>query len=306
MLNIRENIMFQGVFTALITPFLSVTENKNQSILDEKKLRSFIEWQIREGIHGLVPVGTTGESPTLSHQEHKDVIAICLDQSQKRVPVIAGAGSNNTIEAIEFVQHAQELGADGTLVVTPYYNKPNQEGLYQHFAEIAKHSDIPIIIYNIPGRSVIDMSAETMQKLKSDFKNIVGVKDATAKIERVSEQREKCGQDFIQLSGDDNTTLGFIAQGGHGSISVTSNIAPRLCAQIYNATQEGDFRKALSLHDKLVPLHRALFLEPNPAGVKYAAEKLGKVSHLTRLPIVPLKESTKKIIDESLIYAGLL
>lgn len=292
--------MLKGALTALITPF-----DKNANIA-EQTLCDLVEWQVKQGINGLVPVGTTGESPTLSYQEHKRVIELCVRQVAKRVPVVAGAGSNSTKEAVELAEFAEKAGADAVLVVTPYYNKPNQRGMYQHFSTIAKAISIPLIIYNIPGRSVIDMSADTMAKLHHDFKNIIGVKDATSKIERVSEQREKCGTDFVQLSGDDSTALGFNAQGGVGCISVTSNIAPKECAELFQACRENNFAKALELNDRLMPLNRALFLEPSPAGVKYAAEKLGICTSVVRSPIVPIEDTTKHIIDAALKHAGLV
>ncbi|WP_297322292.1 4-hydroxy-tetrahydrodipicolinate synthase [uncultured Bartonella sp.] len=292
--------MLKGALTALITPF-----DKNGHVA-EKTLCDFVEWQVTQGINGLVPVGTTGESPTLSYEEHKRVIELCVSQVEKRVPVVAGAGSNSTKEAVELAEFAEKAGADAVLVVTPYYNKPNQRGLYQHYSTIAKAISIPLVIYNIPGRSVIDMSAETMAKLHQDFKNIIGVKDATGKIERASIQREKCGKDFIQLSGDDSTALGFNAQGGVGCISVTSNIAPKACAELFLACRENNFVKALELNDRLMPLNRALFLEPSPAGIKYAAEKLGICSSIVRSPIVPIEDTTKRIIDDALKHAGLV
>src|SRR5260221_83883 len=243
---------FRGSFTALVTPF-------SNGSLDEKAFRDLVDWQIGEGTNGLVPVGTTGESPTLSHDEHNQVIEWCVDQARGRVPVIAGAGSNSTREAIELSQHAEKAGADAVLIVTPYYNKPTQEGLYQHYKAINDAIGIPIIIYNIPGRSVIDMSVETMKRLY-ELRNIAGVKDATANVVRVSQQRAAMGEGFNQLSGEDATALGFVAHGGHGCISVTSNVAPRLCAEFQDACAKGDYRAALKLQDKLMPLHTALFL----------------------------------------------
>ncbi|MCZ2158161.1 4-hydroxy-tetrahydrodipicolinate synthase [Bartonella sp. 220] len=292
--------MFKGAVTALITPF------DDEGAIDEKAFCNFVEWQIAQGINGVSPVGTTGESPTLSHEEHKKVIELCVEQVAKRIPVVAGAGSNSTSEAVELAQHAQKAGADAVLVVTPYYNRPNQSGLYTHFSSIAKAISIPIIIYNIPGRSVIDMAVETMRDLCRDFKNIIGVKDATSRIERVSEQREKCGEDFVQFSGDDCTALGFNAHGGVGCISVSSNVAPKLCAQLQEACLRGDYKTALKLNDLLMPLNRAVFIEPSPAGIKYAAAKLGFCNDIVRSPIVPLKDTTKKIIDAALCHAGLL
>ncbi|MCT6824383.1 4-hydroxy-tetrahydrodipicolinate synthase [Bartonella apis] len=292
--------MLKGALTALITPF-----DKNGNV-SEKTLCDLVEWQVKQGINGLVPVGTTGESPTLSYQEHKRVIELCVRQVAKRVPVIAGAGSNSTKEAVELAEFAEKAGADAVLVVTPYYNKPNQRGMYEHFSTVAKAISIPLIIYNIPGRSVVDMTADTMAKLHHDFENIIGVKDATGKIERASEQRRKCGKDFVQLSGDDSTALGFNAQGGVGCISVTSNIAPKQCAELFQACRENNFAKALELNDRLMPLNRALFLEPSPAGVKYAAEKLGICTSVVRSPIVPIEDETKHIIDAALKHAGLV
>jgi 4-hydroxy-tetrahydrodipicolinate synthase len=290
--------MFKGSITALVTPM------RNGS-LDEDALRALIDWQIEEGIHGLVPVGTTGESPTLSHDEHKRVVEICVEVAGGRVPVIAGAGSNNTVEAIELSRHAEKAGADGVLVVTPYYNKPNQEGLYQHFKAINDAIGIPIIIYNIPPRSVIDMSVETMARLY-ELKNIAGVKDATAKIDRVSLQRHAMGPEFNQLSGEDGTAIGYMAHGGHGCISVTSNVAPKMLSEFQEACLAGDYAKALLYQDRLMPLHRALFLEPNPAGVKYALAMIGKISDDLRLPLVKVAEPTRAEIRSAMVHAGLI
>ncbi len=292
--------MFKGSFPALVTPF------DDGGALDESAFTAFVEWQISEGSHGLVPVGTTGESPTLSHDEHKRVVELCVQTANKRVPVIAGAGSNNTEEAIDLAQHAEQAGADAVLVVTPYYNKPNQRGLYGHFAQIAKSISLPIFIYNIPGRSIIDMDVETMAKLARDFDNIAGVKDATAKMDRVSEQRAACGNGFIQLSGEDATALGFNAHGGVGCISVTANVAPGLCAAFQEATLAGDYATALEIQDRLMPLHCALFIEPNPGGAKYAASKLGHMGETQRLPLVPIEQSTRDTVDAALRHAGLL
>src|SRR5882757_4244272 len=253
---------FRGSFTALVTPF------KNGAV-DEKVFRDLVDWQIAEGTSGLVPVGTTGESPTLSHDEHNRVVEWCVDQAGGRVPVVAGAGSNSTHEAVELAKHAEKAGADAVLVVTPYYNKPTQEGMYQHFKAINGAIGIPILIYNIPPRSVIDMSVETMARL-FELKNIAGVKDATASMVRVSQQRAVLGEDFNQLSGEDATVMGYMAHGGHGCISVTSNVAPRLCSEFHVAWQKGDLKTALKLHDKLMPLHSNLFIESNPSPVKYA------------------------------------
>lgn len=292
--------MLRGSMTALVTPF------RQDGSLDEKAFRSFIEWQISEGTKGLVPVGTTGESPTLTHEEHRQVVKICVEVAKGKVPVIAGAGSNNTAEAIGLVKHAEEVGADAVLVVTPYYNKPTQRGLYAHFSAVAKATRLPIIIYNIPPRSVIDMSPETMGRLARDFDNIVGVKDATGKVERVSEQRLTCGKDFIQLSGEDASALGFNAHGGVGAISVTSNVAPRLVAEFQEATLNGDKERALELQDRLMPLHKALFIEPGLCGAKYALSRLGRVENVVRSPLVTVEETTAKAIDAAMQAAGLI
>jgi 4-hydroxy-tetrahydrodipicolinate synthase len=289
---------FRGSITALVTPF------KNGSV-DEKSYRDLIEWQIAEGTNGFVPVGTTGESPTLTHAEHHHVVEWCIDQSKGRVPVIAGAGSNSTKEAIELARHAEEAGADAVLVVTPYYNKPTQEGLYQHFKAVNDAIGIPIIIYNIPARSVIDMTVDTMKRL-FELKNIAGVKDATANVVRVSQQRAALGPDFNQLSGEDATALGFMAHGGHGCISVTSNVAPRLCAEFQGACLRGDFAAALKLQDKLMPLHTHLFVETNPSPAKYALSVLGKCAENVRLPMVPLADKSKAVVREAMVHAGLI
>ena len=290
--------MLRGSITALITPFAN-------GAVDEKAFAAFVDWQIKEGSHGLVPVGTTGESPTLSHAEHKQAVEWCVDQARRRVPVIAGSGSNSTAEAIELSRHAEKTGADAVLIVTPYYNKPTQEGLYQHFKAINDAIGIPIIIYNIPGRSVIDMSVDTMKRL-FELKNIAGVKDATANVLRVSQQRAAMGPDFNQLSGEDGTCLGFMAHGGHGCISVTSNVAPRLCAEFQSACLKGDYVTALALQDKLLPLHQNLFIETNPSPAKYALSVLGKLSENVRLPMVPLSESSKAKVREAMVHAGLI
>ena len=289
---------FRGSFTALVTPF------KNGS-LDEKAFRDIVEWQISEGTNGLVPVGTTGESPTLSHDEHKKVVEWCIDQVDGRVPVIAGSGSNSTAEAIELSRHAEEAGAEAVLIVTPYYNKPTQEGLYQHYKAINDAVGIPIIIYNIPARSVIDMSVDTMKRL-FELGNIAGVKDATANVVRVSQQRAAMGEGFNQLSGEDASAIGFMAHGGHGCISVTSNVAPRLCAEFQDACLKGDYGTALKLQDKLMPLHTALFLETSPAPVKYALSVLGKCADTVRLPMVRIAEKTRAAVREAMVHAGLI
>jgi 4-hydroxy-tetrahydrodipicolinate synthase len=293
--------MYQGSIPALVTPFT------NEGAVDEQAFAAHVEWQISEGSSGLVPVGTTGESPTLSHDEHKRVVELCVEVAKKRVPVIAGAGSNNTVEAIELAEHAQAVGADALLVVTPYYNKPTQKGLFAHYKAIAEAVSLPIIIYNIPGRSVIDMSPETMGALAKAHKNIVGVKDATGKIERVSEQRITCGPDFVQLSGEDATALGFNAHGGVGCISVTANVAPRLCAEFQAATLSGDYAKALAYQDRLMPLHKAIFLEPGLCGAKYALNRTRGMNRTVRLPLMAtLEASTEAAIDAALKHAGLV
>jgi len=290
--------MFKGSYTALITPF-------RDGVVDEDAFVRIVEWQLNEGTHGLVPVGTTGESPTLSHDEHKRVVELAVKTAAGRAPVIAGAGSNATAEAVDFAKHAESTGASGLLVVTPYYNKPTQEGLYQHFKAVNDAVRIPIIIYNIPGRSVIDMSVETMTRLFA-LPNITGVKDATTNMARVSQQRAAMGPDFNQLSGEDATALGFMAHGGQGCISVTSNVAPRLCAEFQNACLAGDFAKALQLQDRLMPLHDALFLETNPSPAKYALWRLGFCETEARLPLVPLQDATKRTVEQAMIKVGLI
>ena len=290
--------MIQGSITALVTPF-------RDGALDEPALRGLVDWQIAEGSHGLVPVGTTGESPTLSHEEHERVVEIVVETAAKRVPIIAGAGSNNTAEAIRFLKHAERVGADAALVVTPYYNKPSQRGLIEHFRTLHDACDIPIVIYNIPGRSVIDMLPETMCQL-SQLPRIIGVKDATGDVARVSKQRGLCGAEFVQLSGEDASALGFNAHGGMGCISVTANVAPRLCAAFQTATLEGDYATALELQDKLMPLHVALFHEPNPAPTKYALSVLGQCADEVRPPLVGLSDDTKAQVRAAMAHAGLI
>jgi 4-hydroxy-tetrahydrodipicolinate synthase len=289
---------FRGSFTALVTPF------KN-GLVDERSFRDLVEWQIAEGTNGLVPVGTTGESPTLSHDEHDEVVVWCVDQAKGRVPVVAGAGSNSTKEAIRLAQHAEKAGADAVLVVTPYYNKPTQEGMYQHFKAINDAIGIPIIIYNIPPRSVIDMSVDTMKRL-FELKNIAGVKDATANVVRVSQQRAAMGEGFNQLSGEDATALGFMAHGGHGCISVTSNVAPRLCAEFQSSCLKGEYADALKIHDQLMPLHTALFIETSPAPIKYALSLIGKCAETVRLPMVPVTEKTREAVRSAMVHARLI
>jgi 4-hydroxy-tetrahydrodipicolinate synthase len=292
-------LMFRGSITALLTPLVD-------GAVDEKAFARFVEWQIAEGTHGLVPVGTTGESPTVSHEEHRRVIEICVEVAAKRVPVIAGAGSNSTSEAVELTRHAEKVGADAVLTVVPYYNKPNQEGLFQHFSAVAAATSLPVILYSVPGRTVVDIAVDTMARLRDAHSNIVGVKDATADMSKASLTRSKLGKDFILLSGEDMTAIGFNAHGGTGCISVTSNVAPRLCATLQNACQQGNFAVALETQDKLVPLHKALFLEPNPTGVKYAAARLGLCRNELRLPLVPISKPTEAAIDDALAFAGLL
>lgn len=292
--------MLRGSLTALVTPF------DKDGRFDEKAFRELVEWQIAEGSDGLVPVGTTGESPTLSHDEHRHVVKVCVEVANGRVPVIAGAGSNNTQEAIGLAKYAESIGAAAALVVTPYYNKPTQRGLYAHFAAVAGATSLPIIIYNIPGRSIVDMTPETMGQLAHDFSNIAGVKDATGKVERVSEQRAACGKDFIQLSGEDASALGFNAHGGVGCISVTSNVAPRLCAEFQAATLANDKDKALELQDRLLPLHKAIFTEPGVSGAKYALSKLGKIENVVRCPLMTVEASTAAKLDAAMKHAGLI
>lgn len=290
--------MFKGSITALITPF-------KDGAVDEAAFQSLIDWQISQGSHGLVPTGTTGESPTLSHFEHERVIDLCVEVAAGRVPVIAGAGSNNTDEAISLAKHAKAAGADGILVVTPYYNKPTQEGLYQHFKAVQSVTDLPLIIYNIPGRSMVDMSVETMTRLFA-LPNIAGVKDATGDVTRASLQRHAMGSEFIQLSGEDGSAIGFNAHGGVGCISVVANLAPGLCAELQNETLAGNYARGLEIQDKLTPLHKGLFVEANPGPVKYGASLLGLCTDDVRLPLVSPTEETRKIVREAMVHAGLL
>lgn len=290
--------MFKGSIVALITPF-------TESGVDDKAFQSFVDWQIREGTQGVVPCGTTGESPTLSHPEHERVVELCVEVAKGRVPVIAGTGSNSTEEAISLTRHAQKAGADAALIVTPYYNKPTQEGLYQHYRAIHDAVDLPIVIYNIPGRSVIDMSIDTMARL-AELPRIVGVKDATADLVRPLATRLRIGPEFCQLSGEDATATAFLAQGGHGCISVTANVAPRLCAEMHKAWAEGDLKRMEAVRDRLMPLHRALFLETSPGPVKYGAKLLGLGSDHVRLPLVPPGEGTRAAVREAMAFAGLI
>ena len=283
--------MFKGSIVAIVTPF------KNGNV-DETSLRNLVNWHIEEGTNGIVPVGTTGESPTLDHNEHREVVEIVIDQVNNRVPVIAGAGSNSTSEAISLLKHAEAVGADAALVVTPYYNKPTQEGLYEHFKAVNSASlGIPIIIYNIPPRSIVDMSVEVMAEL-SKLEYIIGVKDATSDLDRVYKQKNHCGEGFLQFSGEDITAFEFMKNGGNGCISVTANVLPKLCSEFQNLCIEGDFDKALSIHNKLEPLHNALFIETSPAPVKYVLNKMGLIEEELRLPLVNIRQETREILDK--------
>lgn len=290
--------MFKGSIPALVTPFTN-------GAVDFDMLKRLVDWHVDQGSHGLVPVGTTGESPTLSHDEHRAVVQAVVQAAAGGIPVIAGAGSNNTAEGIDLIRHAESVGADAALVVTPYYNKPTQAGLVAHFTALHDCCTLPIVIYNIPGRSVVDMSPDTMGQL-AKLPRIVGVKDATGKIERVSQQRITCGPDFIQLSGEDATALGFNAHGGTGCISVTANVAPKLCAEFQEATLRGDYAAALAYQDRLMPLHEAIFIEPGLAGAKYGLSLLGMGNEEVRLPLVGLTDSTKARIAAAMRHAGLL
>ena len=290
--------MLQGSMPALITPF------KNGAV-DLEGLKALVEWHIAEGSHGLVPVGTTGESPTLSHEEHEAVVSAVVEAAAGRIPIVAGAGSNNTAESLRFMHHAKDVGASAALVVTPYYNKPTQEGLIAHFKTLHDACDLPIIIYNIPGRSVVDMSPETMGEL-AKLPRIIGVKDATGDLARVCQQRITCGPDFLQISGEDATAHGFNAQGGIGCISVTANVAPALCAQLQEACLAGDYSTALTLQDRLMPLHQAIFTEPGLVGAKYGLSLLGRCEDSVRLPLTPLSDLTKALIEQAMEHAALL
>jgi len=291
----RDSI--KGSIPALITPL-------RNGAVDEAAFRKLVSWQIAEGSHGLVPCGTTGESPTLSHEEHMRVVRVCVEEANGRVPVIAGAGSNATAEAIALTRHAKQVGADAVLSVTGYYNKPSQEGIYRHFAAIAEAVDIPIILYNIPGRAIVDISVETMARL-AKIANIIGVKDATANLMRPTRERAACGKSWRLLSGEDGTALGYMAHGGHGCISVTANVAPRLCAQFQNACMQGALDAARELQDRLMPLHDALFVEPSPAPVKYAGSLLGLCSDEVRLPLVPATEHARTVVRAAMASAGI-
>ncbi len=290
--------MFGRSIPALITPF-------GNREFDEDTFRKFVNWQIEQGSSGVVPCGTTGESPTLNHEEHRCVTEACIDEVAGRVPVIAGCGSNSTREAIGLTKHAEEAGADGALIVTPYYNKPSQEGMFQHFKAINDTTNIPIIIYNIPGRSVVDMSVETMARCYQELENVVGVKDATADLARPLALRNLIGDNFCQLSGEDATATGYLAQGGHGCISVSSNVAPALCSQQHEAWQNGDLDTMVTCRDALAPLHDALFVESSPAPVKYAASELDLCSDAVRLPLVKASNNARSIVDHAIEFAGL-
>jgi 4-hydroxy-tetrahydrodipicolinate synthase len=291
----RESI--KGSIPALMTPMRG-------GKVDEVAFRKLVSWQIAEGSHGLVPCGTTGESPTLSHEEHRRVTEICIEEANGRVPVIAGAGSNSTAEAISLAQHAKKAGANAVLCATGYYNKPSQEGLYRHYAALAEAVDIPILLYNIPGRAIVDISVETMGRL-SKIANIIGVKDATANLARPIRERAACGKNWRLISGEDATTLGYMAEGGHGCISVTANVAPKLCSDFQNACMQGAWERALQLQDKLMPLHDAMFVEPSPAPVKYAGSLLGLCTDEVRLPLVAATESARATIRAALASAGI-
>ncbi len=291
--------MFKGSLVALITPM------RSDGAVDEAALERFVDWQITEGTHGLVPVGTTGESPTLTHDEHKRVVEITVAIARGRVPVIAGAGSNSTAEAIGLARHAKAAGADAALVVTPYYNKPTQEGLFQHFTAVANAAELPIVVYNIPGRSVVDVSVETMARL-SRHPNIVGVKDATANLARPLQTRAACGPEFVNLSGEDHTAVAFLASGGVGCISVTGNVTPRLCSQMHVAWQNGEVAQAMAIQDRLLALHDAMFCESSPGPVKLAASLLGHGSEFCRLPLAPVAEATRTRVRAALVGLGLL
>ncbi len=294
-----SNPLFKGSYVALITPM------RPDGAVDEAAFGAFVDWQIQQGTHGIVPVGTTGESPTLSHDEHRRMVEIAVEVAAGRVPVVAGAGSNSTSEAIELTQHAKAAGADAALVVTPYYNKPTQQGMILHYTAIADAVDLPIIIYNIPSRSVVDMGVETMAQL-ARHRNIVGVKDSTANLARPLHTRRACGAGFVQMSGEDHTALAFLAAGGHGCISVTGNIAPRLCSEMHYAWQEGHTERAAAIQDRLLALHDAMFAESNPGPVKYGASLMGHGSGHCRLPLAPVSDATRAQVRAAMLDAGLL
>ena len=289
----------RGSMPALVTPF------EQGGGIDEDALARLVDWQIEEGSHGLVPVGTTGESPTLTHDEHKRVVELVVKRTDGRVPVVAGAGSNNTAESVDFAQHAKSVGADAVLVVTPYYNKPSQAGMRLHFERVAEATDLPVIVYNIPGRSVVDMTPETMGELARAHPTIAGVKDATGKVDRVTDQRAACGHDFVQLSGEDGSALGFNAHGGVGCISVTANVAPALCSRFQEATLSGDWAGALELQDRLMPLHRAMFLEPSPGAPKFALSLTGRCENVLRAPLTSVTEECERAVREAMAHAGI-
>ncbi len=294
-----SNLLFKGSYVALITPM------RPDGAVDEAAFGAFVDWQIQQGTHGIVPVGTTGESPTLSHDEHRRVVEIAVEVAAGRVPVVAGAGSNSTAEAIELTRHAKAAGADAALIVTPYYNKPTQQGMVLHYTAIADAVDLPIMIYNIPSRSVVDMSVETMAHL-ARHRNIVGVKDATANLARPLHTRRACGAEFVQMSGDDHTALAFLAAGGHGCISVTGNIAPRLCSEMHRAWQDGETERAMAIQDRLLALHDAMFVESNPGPVKYGASLMGHGSEHCRSPLAPVSDATRAQVRAAMLDAGLL
>jgi 4-hydroxy-tetrahydrodipicolinate synthase len=290
-------MMFKGSIPALVTPF-------RDNCVDEDSFAAFVEWQIVEGSHGLVPCGTTGESATLRQDEHHRLVALCVEAARKRVPVIAGCGSNDTATAVEHLRNAKRVGAEAALVVAPYYNRPSQEGLYRHYAALAEASELPIILYNVPARTGVDLSVETMGRL-AKLPNIVGVKDATGNVARVSAQRSACGADFQQISGNDDMALGFMAHGGIGCISVSANVAPKLCAEFQDACLAENWKRARELQDRLYPLHAALFTDASPAPTKYALEKLGRLSGELRLPLAPASEASRQAVDAALAHAGL-
>ena len=289
----------RGSNTALITPL-------KDGKVDERAFARFVEWQITEGTHGLVPCGTTGESATLSHKEHERVIALCVETAKGRVPVIAGTGANDTARAVELQKFAKTCGADAALSVVPYYNKPTQEGMYRHFAAVAEATDIAVIVYNVPGRTVADISSETLARLAKDFPNIIGTKDATGNMVRATREAAQVPKNFVRLSGDDGSALGYMAHGGTGAISVTSNVAPRFCAEFYNACLEGNFARARALHEHLMPVHDALFYEASPAPTKYACSLLGLCSDEVRLPIVPATDKAHDVIRSAMVAAKVL
>ena len=291
----------RGSIVAIITPMTEA------GAIDEAALRRMVDWHVEQGTHGIVAVGTTGESPTLDHDEHMRVVEIVIEQANGRVPVIAGTGSNSTAEAIDLTKHAARAGADAALVVVPYYNKPTQAGLYAHFRAVAEAApELPVLIYNVPGRTVADISNDTITRLARDVPNIVGIKDATGDLNRPSLLRLSAGADFIQLSGEDGTALGFNAHGGRGCISVTANVAPKLCAEFQEATLKGDFARALELQDRLMPLHKALFVETSPGPVKYACSLLGLCLPFARLPMVEIADSSKEAVKAAMRHAGIL